>query len=158
MRVPKFRAWDVREKKMFTNDQLIIWSGNVYANDNSKLKVDNLKGWNIDEKYLMQSTGLKDKNGKEIFEGDVVELHRFTKNYHKNGGLYEGEETLVGAVIYGYTVDDIKYFGKVYPPSWLFKNRYRELDFSDFSGIHEESFKVIGNIYQNPELIEKVEE
>ena len=32
--IPKFRAWDVHEKKMFTNDQLIIWNGNVYANDN----------------------------------------------------------------------------------------------------------------------------
>ena len=69
---PKFRARDVHEKKMFTNDQLIIWNGNVYANDNSELNVNNLKGWSIDEKYLMQSTGLKDKNGKEIYEGDVV--------------------------------------------------------------------------------------
>lgn len=150
---PKFRAWTEEGKVMyydiypFKDDTLLL--------SYDEIAFDEVPAIDF---ILMQSTGLFDKNGREIFEGDVVELHRFTKNYHKNGGLYEGEETLVGTVIYGYTVDDIKYFGKVYPPSWLFKNRYRELDFSDFSGIHEESFKVIGNIYQNPELIEKVEE
>lgn len=103
---------------------------------------------------LMQSTGLLDKKGNDVFEGDVVELHHFTENYSTSGGFYEGEESLVGVVRYGYTDDEIKCFGKVYPPRWLFENRYRELDFSDLSGLHEESFKVIGNIYQNKELVE----
>lgn len=53
MTIPKFRAWDVHEKKMFTNAQLIVWNGNVYVNDSSKLNADKLKGWSIDEKYLM---------------------------------------------------------------------------------------------------------
>ncbi len=90
-----------------------------------------------------------------MFVGDVVELHHFTENYSMTGGFYEGEESLVGAVRYGYTDDEIKHFGKVYPPRWFFKNRYRELDFSDLSGLHEESFKIIGDIYQNPELLEE---
>ncbi|CYV04147.1 hypothetical protein [Streptococcus suis] len=33
MVVPKFRVWDVHNKKMFTESELVIWNGNVYAND-----------------------------------------------------------------------------------------------------------------------------
>ena len=102
----------------------------------------------------MQPTGLLDKNDDDIFEGDVVELHHFTENYSTTGGFYEGEESLTGVVRYGYTDDEIKYFGKIYPPRWFLENRYIRLDFSDLSGVHEESFKVIGDIYRNPEFVE----
>lgn len=136
MRVPKFRAWDVHEKKMFTDDQLIIWSGNVYANDNYELNVNNLKGWSIDEKYLMQSTGLKDKNGKEIFEGDVVKCYTVTEN---------GDHEYAGVVCFkdfAFVIVDEK---DTYDPLWNYK--------SGFVGIETE-IEIIGNIYQNPELVE----
>lgn len=104
MTVPKFRAWDIHEKKMFTNDQIIIWNNNVYANDGGKLKPDRLMGWSIDDKYLMQSTGLKDRNGIEIFEGDVVSwidngiLHfgvvKFTKGMFLVNGVYPVSEEM----------------------------------------------------------------
>ena len=126
---PKFRAWDVHEKKMFTNDQLIIWNGNVYANDNPELNVNNLKGWSIDEKYLMQSTGLKYKNGTEIYEGDIV---KFTI---ANGFDYVVDEC--GIVAYK--------FGALYVV-----NRLGEYLISD---IYTNDVEVIGNKYENPELL-----
>lgn len=39
--IPKFRAWDKHEQKMFTDSELIIWNGNVYANDSKKLTCNN---------------------------------------------------------------------------------------------------------------------
>ena len=131
--IPKFRAWDVHEKKMFTNDQLIIWNGNVYANDNSKLNVDNLKGWNIDEKYLMQSTGLFDKNGKEIFEGDIVKYKAGCNTYTEEVAY---DKNFGGFGVRDAKTDIIFTFGEV------------------FEDIDINPLEVIGNIYDNPELLE----
>lgn len=126
--IPKFRAWDVHEKKMFTNAQLIIWNGNIYVNDNSKLNVDNLKGWNIDEKYLMQTTGLKDKNGNEIFEGDIVHA-------------YSEGARLIGIIEYFDNAYCIKDKNGIYNSLWT----------------NAEQYEIIGNIYDNPELMEEEE-
>ena len=149
--IPKFRFYSKRMNKIGIVISLKPLRNRVYVEWD-----DTLSGTeNIDDNgILMQSTGLLDKKGNDVFEGDVVELHHFTENYSTTGGFYEGEESLVGVVRYGYTDDEIKYFGKVYPPRWFFENRYRVLDFSDLSGLHEESFKIIGDIYQNPELVE----
>lgn len=134
---PRYRAWDKHEQKMFTNDELIIWNGNVYANDSKKLTCNNLKGWSIDDEYLMQSTGLVDKNGKEIFDGDIVRTTRFLGRADEIGGFYEYEKDYVGVV-------------KVLEGSWVIDTGsvavrlWSEIDESE----------VLGNIYENPELLE----
>ena len=137
---PRYRAWDKHEQKMFTNDELIIWNGNVYANDSKKLTCNNLKGWSIDDEYLMQSTGLKDKNGKEIFEGDIVRTTRFLGRADEIGGFYEYEKDYLGVV-------------KVLEGSWVIDtgsdavNLWSEIDENE----------VLGNIYENLELLEDKE-
>lgn len=136
----KYRAWDKHGQKMFANDELIIWNGNVYANDSKKLTCNNLKGWSIDDEYLMQSTGLVDRNGKEIFEGDIVRTTRFLGRADEIGGFYEYEKDYLGVV-------------KVLEGSWVIDtgsdavNLWSEIDENE----------VLGNIYENLELLEDKE-
>lgn len=124
---PKFRAWDKYSQKMFTNSELVIWNGNVYANDGKKLTCDNLKGWSIDDEYLMQSTGLKDKNGVEVFDGDIMFYEQDCYQYT----LVKYDKDKLAFVLY----DGCE---RLYHELW-------------------EPGEVIGNIYENPELLESVE-
>lgn len=139
--IPRFRVWDKHSQKMFTNDELIIWNNNVYANDSKKLSCNHLKGWSIDEEYLMQSTGLKDKNGKEIFEGDIVK--RYRSPFFKAKWEYRIEIVIKekASLLLGRGFD--KRFGT------------RPFD-SPFT--NSVLLEVIGNIYENPELLEDANE
>jgi len=66
MREIKFRAWDIENKEMFYDAQDAYDNqGDVPASSFGSLLVD-------EDYILMQYTGLKDKNGKEIYEGDIV--------------------------------------------------------------------------------------
>jgi len=127
-KMPKFRAWDIHGQKMFTNDELIIWDSNVYANDSKKLTCNYLKGWTIDDKYLMQSTGLCDKESTEVFEGDILH-HQIQTEY---------------TFIVKYDKDNARWYGDG------LSRTYRIDITKDFL----QYYKVIGNIYENQELLE----
>lgn len=69
MRSIKFRAWDIDRKELFFPSSIswkdgVMWAANVHGENRYETV--------IEKSELMQFTGLLDKNGKEIYEGDIV--------------------------------------------------------------------------------------
>lgn len=120
---PRYRAWDSWRKRMSVVDRIYIDTEGVRLYD------DFGEYWrNFRDIELMQSTGLKDKNGKEVFVGDIIKCTR--------GCLHE----VYIEKEYGGT-----YFGGM--PAVYLKDLREGYAWTE----HEE---IIGNIYENPELLE----
>ena len=128
--IPKFRAWDSVEKKFvehfFITDNSLICNMEKPTSDR-KLPIPIEKS----EMILMQSTGLKDKNGKEVFIGDIVKCTR--------GCPHEVylEKEYGGTFIGGMPAVYLKGLSEGY--AW--------------TGYEE----IIGNVYENKELLEEKE-
>lgn len=89
--------------------------------------------------HIEQYTGLKDKNGKEIYEGDIVEY------------LKEGNKG-IGAVEFGEIPDGEGYYN-LYFLAWIVTAPDADLSLQDVADYWD--CKVIGNIHRNPELLEE---
>ena len=128
--IPKFRAWDSVEKKFvehfFITDNGLICNMEKPTSD-CKLLIPIEKS----ELILMQSTGLLDKNNKEIFEGDVVRQVR-TQPTTEN-------EVIIGVVT-------------MIEGAWLIMNDNEQL--ASYLWSETDENEIIGNIYENPELLE----
>lgn len=169
MREIKFRAWEYAHE--FTDrpgwkDSPFVWKMNLnpglldceYLGEQSVVRLNDAlrKGGAADyekenKSIFMQYTGLKDKNGKEVYEGDI--LH-FTYWWFDGN---EAETPLVGEVTY---LQNEASFGlkHIRNKEWLrhIGAKPGEEDTQSFSGWHfsADDMEVIGNIYENPELLE----
>lgn len=117
----KCRVWDKVEKKLYPGMPLVMLAG--------WLMVEYVLGEDLERYEYIQFVGLKDKNGKEIYEGDIVEVEAFPS------GIFRGQ---------------IKY----YPNMMYFgieDTNEGHLQFTDLN--HPLNIEIFGNIYENSELL-----
>lgn len=137
MAKPTYRLWDKNRQVMYANNELIIWNGCVYANNDRELTVDSLKGWSVLDEYLMQSAKRKDKNDKEIFAGDILKITDKVKN--KGSWLeivsYDEEKAM-------FVIEEVNKYHKFLPTPL-----YDLFDTDLFI------VEIIGNIYENADLV-----
>lgn len=128
--IPKFRAWDNWRKRMSVVDRIYIDTKGV------RLYYDFGEYWrDFRDVELMQSTGLKDKNGKEIFEGDIVQFedcYEVSDFLYINTGIIEWCQG-------GFHVTN--------------RDSVLMEDLLDGDSL---DVTIIGNIYENPELLEEL--
>lgn len=134
--IPRYRAWVKTKKCMVETDDLldidyeneVVTTQRVYFYfENGLPDGRDLDNFVFEEIKLMQSTGLKDKNGKEIFEGDIVKM---SKDVYSEPTYYEVVRHYGGA----YRLESKQHGCEL----WL---RHTDCE-------------VVGNIYENREFLE----
>lgn len=140
--IPKFRVWlpDV--------DQMLRVKALVFEKDKTRCVCGYSFDFYIEDENatIMQSTGLKDKNGQEIFEGDVLEI--------------QGIKMIVKLGSYKYletSKNNGHMLGVLYDGLGFYVECINVADPDNISPFEPETLKnsqIVGNVYQNPELLE----
>lgn len=128
----RFRAWVKEDKEMWPVHAIVFDNKTVWVEEPDD---ENPSGClYFDDVIIMQSTGLKDKNGKEIFEGDVVQYQNTKVPSADSKGVIRYFDNWA---MFGIDIEHNE-------PRALF-----------FNGLSDHiSLDVVGNIYENPELLE----
>lgn len=133
---PRYIAWIKTEKRMFFSDDILaidyeneeVVTQQVYF-ENGLPDDRFIYCYKTDEIELMQTTGLKDKNGKEIFEGDIVKM---SKDVYSEPTYYEV----------------VRHYGGAY--------RLESKQHGCELWLRHTNCEVVGNIYENRELLEVI--
>ena len=129
--IPKYRAWLKTEKcfadyiesiRFYINEIVLCWGG-ICESD----------CFDFNDVILMQSTGLKDKDGQEIFDGDVLEIEDEGEVLGNAKLTWDNEQAVF--MMEAISVDGIAPFHEI-----ISDETY--------------SYRVVGNVYKNPELLE----
>lgn len=133
---PEFRVWDT-ENNLYSTNQVYYYmspEGEVYDSDYGELDSD-VTNTVIVEQY----TGLKDVKGNKIFEGDILKVSD-GENFYVAPVRYHSDDNYPAFDI------DIRYV----PSDW----NYDDNIFSEILNYGNEVMTVIGNVHENPELLE----
>lgn len=104
----KFRVWDKETEKLRAVTQL-------FTPKDESIQINTSKGWLDENAPLMQFTGLKDKNGKEIYEGDILEIHqeRYTVVWFDKGACFRYWDRM-GNLESPLNYDEVAVVGNIY--------------------------------------------
>ncbi len=145
MRQIKFRAWDSVNKKMWNSNNIVVGDGVfLYGGNNLETLVHT---YTLKHDFIAQQfTGLLDKNGKEIYEGDVIKVWDLERGGCEQVGEHDIETCEECSDENYLCTQEIKF-----NCGWFCSE-----DKGDYCPPLNEDYlelKIIGNIYENPELV-----
>lgn len=132
--IPRFRAWDKDFKTMYEADDIVYIDFEEKQICVKTLFFERASRYDFNDIVLMQSTGLKDKNGKGIFEGDIIAIN------------LEGIETPITAKVFQNKKIGILMFH-------AFEDN-EDVPMVELLEGNSVEFAIIGNIWEDPELLE----
>ena len=146
--IPKFRAW--YDETMHT-DSVIVHDGKVFLDYRQFLDYEVIDGIE-----LMQSAGLRDCKGKELFEGDIIEFDDTI--WYKDDSYCSAKNLAVIKIKEGLALDlgDYKYggeFSKDSTSALMYGLYEKDIDLKEFLS-NPTNFKIVGNVHENKDLLE----
>lgn len=152
----KLRYWDKQIKKMRYGDIQLSCNGLPFT---LEVTSKGVRAVDIDNVEIMQCTGLKDKNGKLIYEGDIIKLNDKYPDYSVIDDFYKNQNFVVE-----YFQPQAVYLLKPFELRDYSGDGIYDLspDFYEFINWHVngieygmlQGIEIIGNFYENPELLE----